>query len=131
MSSDSNINLSWEANYEFSMHLGTNLLPTKSLGLSGQIDYWIGNRDGILQFEEEEMFTGWFQQQAWTDPYFGGCCKIDGNFPLVSDLVSPEDTWLNLELGMWGWNESSNGIRRCRNVERKSHRLESWDCGIY
>ena len=107
MSSDSNINLSWEANYEFSMHLGTNLLPTKSLGLSGQIDYWIGNRDGILQFEEEEMFTGWFQQQAWTDPYFGGCCKIDGNFPLVSDLVSPEDTWLNLELGIWGWNEST------------------------
>ncbi|MEE3134403.1 MAG: hypothetical protein VX277_01150 [Candidatus Thermoplasmatota archaeon] len=107
MSSNSNINLSWEANYEFSMHLGTNLLPTKSLGLSGQIDYWIGNRDGILEFEEEEMFTGWFQQQAWTDPYFGGCCKIDGNFPLVSDLVSPEDTWLNLELGMWGWNEST------------------------
>ncbi|CAI8218548.1 MAG: Uncharacterised protein [Methanobacteriota archaeon] len=107
MSSDSNINLSWEANYEFSMHLGTNLLPTKSLGLSGQIDYWIGNRDGILQFEEEEMFTGWFQQQAWTDPYFGGCCKIDGNYPLVSDLVSPEDTWLNLELGIWGWNEST------------------------
>tara|TARA_B100000287_G_scaffold132198_2_gene124305 strand:+ start:1310 stop:3712 length:2403 start_codon:yes stop_codon:yes gene_type:complete len=107
MSSNSNINLSWEANYEFSMHLGTNLLPTKSLGLSGQIDYWIGNKDGILQFEEEEMFTGWFQQQAWTDPYFGGCCKIDGNFPLVSDLVSPEDTWLNLELGIWGWNEST------------------------
>ncbi|MED5485564.1 MAG: hypothetical protein VYE59_03005, partial [Candidatus Thermoplasmatota archaeon] len=107
MSSNSNINLSWEANYEFSMHLGTNLLPTKSLGLSGQIDYWIGNRDGILEFEEEEMFTGWFQQQAWTDPYFGGCCKIDGNFPLVADLVSPEDTWLNLELGMWGWNEST------------------------
>lgn len=107
MSSDSNINLSWEANYEFSMHLGTNLLPTKSLGLSGQIDYWIGDMDGILQLEEKQMFTNWFQEQAWTDPYFGGCCKIDGHFPLLSNLVSPDDTWLDVELGIWGWNEST------------------------
>tara|TARA_X000000368_G_scaffold418983_1_gene421246 strand:+ start:747 stop:3149 length:2403 start_codon:yes stop_codon:yes gene_type:complete len=107
MSSNSNINLSWEANYEFSMHLGTNLLPNKSLGLSGQIDYWIGDMDGILQLEEKQLFTNWFQEQAWTDPYFGGCCKIDGHFPLLSNLVSPDDTWLDVGLGTWGWNEST------------------------
>ena len=107
MSSDTDLNLSWIANYEFSMHLGTNLLPTKNLGLSGQIDYWIGDKDAILQNNEEELFVNWFLEQAWTDPYFGGCCKVDGNFPLVSELVKPVDVWLDVELGTWGWNEST------------------------
>ena len=107
MSSDTDLNLSWTANYEFSMHLGTNLLPTKNLGLSGQIDYWIGDKDTSLQNNEEELFVNWFLEQAWTDPYFGGCCKVDGNFPLVSELVKPVDVWLDVESGTWGWNEST------------------------
>jgi len=107
MSSNNDINLSWSANYIFSMHLGTTLLPTKSLGLSGQIDYWLGNKDGTLQNSEVDLFVNWLQEQAWVDPYFGGCCKVDGNFPIVSDLVKPVNAWIDAELGIWGWNESA------------------------
>ncbi len=107
MSSDSDLNLSWIANYEFPMHLGTNLLPMNSLGLSGQIDYWIGNQDELLDNNEISLYEDWFKEQAWSDPYFGGCCKVDGNYPLVSELVKPVDVWLDVESGTWGWNEST------------------------
>ena len=106
MSPDSDLNLSWFANYSFSMHMGVDLLPWKYLGLSGQIDYWIGDRDEILQNSEIELFLEWLNHQGWTDTYFGGCCKIDGKFIKTSELVKPKNSWINLELGTWGWNES-------------------------
>jgi len=99
MSPDSDLDLSWFANYSFSMHMGVNLLPLKYLGLSGQIDYWIGDRDEILQNNEIELFLEWLNQQGWTDTYFGGCCMIDGKFIKTSELVNPKDSWINLELG--------------------------------
>lgn len=107
MSPDSDLNLSWFANYSFSMHMGVDLLPWKYLGLSGQIDYWIGDRDEILQNSEIELFLEWLNHQGWTDTYFGGCCKIDGKFIKTSELVKPKNSWINLELGTWGWNEST------------------------
>ena len=107
MSSDTDLNLSWFANYSFSMHLGINLLPMKDLGLSGQIDYWIGNRDEVLQNDEINDFLTWLSQQAWTDSYFGGCCKIDGKLLKTSNLVKPVNSWINLDTGIWGWNEST------------------------
>ena len=107
MSSDSDLDLSWFANYSFSMHMGVNLLPMKYLGLSGQIDFWIGDKDELLQNNEIELFLIWLNQQAWTDSYFGGCCKIDGEFTQTSELVKPENSWIDLDLGIWGWNEST------------------------
>ncbi|MBJ24426.1 MAG: hypothetical protein CMB64_07135 [Euryarchaeota archaeon] len=107
MSSNTNLSMAWNSYYNFSMHLGVNLLPMNFLGLSGQIDYWFGNKDTILQINEQEQFLEWFSEQGWSDPFFGGCCRIDSNFIDIHNMVSPLDAWVDLELGIWGWNETS------------------------
>ena len=108
MSINTDMNLGWIANYELPMSAGTDLLPMKSLGLSSQIDYWIGDKDETLQSSEINLFIDWLHEQAWSDSFFGGCCKIDGKFPQSEDLVKPINAWVNNELGIWGWNESTN-----------------------
>ncbi len=107
MSTNSNLNLSWNAKYNFSMHFGTNLLPFNFLGLSSQIDFWFGNKDSTLQINEQEEFLNWFSKQGWSDSYYGGCCRIDGNFIKADDLTGPLNPWIESELGIWGWNETN------------------------
>lgn len=107
MSSNSNLSLSWSANYNLSMHFGTNLLPFNHLGLSGQIDYLFGDKDTILENNEKELFLDWFSQQGWSDPFFGGCCRVDDNFIESDDLTSTLNPWIDTGLGVWGWNETN------------------------
>lgn len=107
MSPSSEIELDWTAEYSFSMQYGTELMPASSKGLASQIDLWLGDADGALSGSEQAAFIAWMGEQAWSDAFYGGCCKMDSGFPLPLAPVSPTSVWISDDASTWGWNESA------------------------
>ncbi len=60
-------NLTWEADFHIPMDFGSTLLPKRSVGLSQQIDYWAGNRDGNISGMEISSFSDYQNENMWVE----------------------------------------------------------------
>ena len=100
-------NVTWEAEYNIPMDFGTPLLHERSRGLTQQVDFMFGNRDGTLNGIELSRFSQFQAEHPWADsehlflfdetPLTG---EVDReNFAITQNSV--------IGAGYYSWSESA------------------------
>jgi len=114
IAASSSLSATWFAQATVSDEYGTDLLENQSLGIRGQIDLYLGDSDGWVNFSEANDFSAMVAlARNWTDASVGGCCTFDYT-PMSApsgnevSVEPPEVGPVNASNGTWGWSESAN-----------------------
>jgi len=100
-------NVTWEAEYNIPMDFGTPLLPERSRGLTQQIDFLFGNRDGTINGME---LMGLHEIQArhpWLDSehlFLFDETPLTGNVEKENFSISQNNV---IGAGYYSWSESA------------------------
>lgn len=114
----------WDASIRLPSYIGHPMLPFSHLGISYQIDRFLGNWDGVVDSTESTVFSDKLHALGWIDAKETGCCALNDESMKATNPIYPTGAHLDPAIsdvfqdGMsWGWDESGRLYGNSINAE--------------
>ncbi len=114
----------WDASIRLPSYIGHPMLPFPHLGITYQIDRFLGNWDGVVDSSESILFSEKLHSLGWIDAKETGCCSLNHESMKATNPIYPTGAHLDPAIsdvfqdGMsWGWDESGRLFGNSGNSE--------------
>ena len=103
----------WAASIQLPSYIGHPMFPFPHLGITYQIDRFLGNWDGVVDSHESTLFSEHLHSLGWVNAEETGCCSLNGESMMATNTIYPTGAYLDPAIGnvfqnemTWGWDES-------------------------
>ena len=103
----------WTASIRLPSYIGHPMFPFSHLGITYQIDRFLGNWDGVVDSQESILFSEHLHSLGWVNAEETGCCSLNGESMMATNTIYPTGAHLDPAIGnvfqdemTWGWDET-------------------------
>ncbi len=103
----------WTSSIRLPSYIGHPMFPFSHLGITYQIDRFLGNWDGVVDSQESALFSENLHSLGWVNAEETGCCSLNGESMMATNTIYPTGVHLDPAIGdvfqdemTWGWDET-------------------------